>query len=94
MQWKLNLTTLTGIVLASDLNVSSGNSIDALALATSSKLVIPLSEAQWNAIKSEGQLILQVVANTPSFPQLVNLYNSYFLDVRVKAGVVLNAEVE
>jgi hypothetical protein len=94
MQWKLNLTTLNGIVLASDLNVSSGNSVDAFALATSSKLVIPLSEAQWNAIKSEGQLILQVVSNTPSFPQLVNLYNSYYLDVRVKAGVVLNAEVE
>jgi cell division septal protein FtsQ len=56
--------------------------------------VIPISESQWNIIKSEGKLILQVVSNTPSFPQLVNLYNSYFIDVRVKAGVVLNAEVE
>jgi cell division septal protein FtsQ len=56
--------------------------------------VIPISEAQWNIIKSEGKLILQVVSNTPSYPNLVNLYNSYFIDVRVKAGVVLNAEVE
>lgn len=94
MEWKLNLTTLGGVVVATDLNVSSGNSIDALALSTPSTLVIPISEAQWNAIKSEGKLILQVVSNTPSFPQLVNLYNSYFIDVRVKAGVVLNAEVE
>jgi cell division septal protein FtsQ len=94
MEWKLNLTTLGGVVVAEDLNVSSGNSIDALALSTSSKLVIPISQSQWNIIKSEGKLILQVVSNTPSFPQLVNLYNSYFIDVRVKAGVVLNAEVE
>lgn len=94
MEWKLNLTTLGGVVLASDLNVPNGNSIDSLALATSSTLVIPISEAEWNTIKSEGKLILQVVSNTPSFPQLVNLYNSYFIDVRVKAGVVLNAEVE
>ena len=94
MEWKLNLTTLGGVVVASDLNVPNGNSIDALALATSSTLVIPISEAQWNTIKSEGKLILQVVSNTPSFPQLVNLYSSYFIDVRVKAGVVLNAEVE
>jgi len=94
MEWKLNLTTLGGVVVAEDLNVSSGNSIDALALSTSSTLVIPISQSQWNIIKSEGKLILQVVSNTPSFPQLVNLYNSYFIDVRVKAGVVLNAEVE
>jgi hypothetical protein len=94
MEWKLNLTTLGGVVVAEDLNVSSGNSIDALALSTSSTLVIPISESQWNIIKSEGKLILQVVSNTPSFPQLVNLYNSYFIDVHVKAGVVLNAEVE
>jgi len=94
MEWKLNLTTLGGVVVAEDLNVPNGNSIDALALATSSTLVIPISESQWNAIKSEGKLILQVVSNTPSFPQLVNLYNSYFIDVRVKAGVVLNAEVQ
>jgi hypothetical protein len=94
MEWKLNLTTLGGVVVAEDLNVSSGNSIDALALSTSSTLVIPISESQWNIVKSEGKLILQVVSNTPSFPQLVNLYNSYFIDVRVKAGVVLNAEVE
>jgi len=94
MEWKLNLTTLGGVVVAADLNVPNGNSIDALALATSSTLVIPISEAQWNTIKSEGKLILQVVSNTPSFPQLVNLYSSYFIDVRVKAGVVLNAEVE
>jgi hypothetical protein len=94
MEWKLNLTTLGGVVVASDLNVTSGNSIDALALASSSTLVIPISEAQWNAIKSDGKLILQVVSNTPSFPQLVNLYNSYFIDVRVKAGVALIAEVE
>ena len=94
MEWKLNLTTLGGAVVAADLNVPSGNSIDALALATSSTLVIPISEAQWNAIKSEGKLIMQVVSNTPSFPQLVNLYNSYFIDVLVKAGVVLNAEIQ
>jgi hypothetical protein len=94
MEWKLNLTTLGGAVVAADLNVPSGNSIDAMALATSSTLVIPISEAQWNAIKSEGKLIMQVVSNTPSFPQLVNLYNSYFIDVRLKAGVVLNAEVQ
>ena len=94
MEWKLNLTTLGGAVVATDLNVPSGNSIDALALASSSTLVIPISEAQWNAIKSEGKLIMQVISNTPSFPQLVNLYNSYFLDMRVKAGVVLNAEIQ
>jgi hypothetical protein len=94
MEWKLNLTTLGGVVVAEDLNVSSGNSIDALALLTSSTLVIPISQSQWNIIKSEGKLILQVVSNTPSYPNLVNLYNSYFIDVRVKAGVVLNAEVE
>ncbi len=94
MEWKLNLTTLGGTVIAADLNVPSGNSIDALALPISSTLQIPISEAQWNTIKSEGKLILQVVSNTPSFPQLVNLYNSYFIDVRVKAGVVLNAEVQ
>ena len=94
MEWKLNLITLGGAVVAADLNVPSGNSIDALALATSSTLVIPISEAQWNAIKSEGKLIMQVVSNTPSFPQLVNLYNSYFIDVLVKAGVVLNAEIQ
>ncbi len=94
MEWKLNLTTLGGAVVATDLNVPSGNSIDALALASSSTLVIPISEAQWNAIKSEGKLIMQVISNTPSFPQLVNLYNSYFVDMRVKAGVVLNAEIQ
>ena len=94
MEWKLNLTTLGGTIVATDLNVPSGNSIDALALASSSTLVIPISEAQWNAIKSEGKLIMQVISNTPSFPQLVNLYNSYFVDMRVKAGVVLNAEIQ
>jgi hypothetical protein len=94
MEWKLNLTTLGGAIVATDLNVPSGNSIDALALASSSTLVIPISEAQWNAIKSEGKLIMQVISNTPSFPQLVNLYNSYFVDMRVKAGVVLNAEIQ
>ena len=94
MEWKLNLTTLGGLVVAEDIHVPSGNSIDANALATSSTLVIPISESQWNIIRSEGKLMLQVVLNTPSFPQLVNLYNSYFIDVRVKAGVVLNAEVE
>ena len=94
MEWKLNLITLGGAVVATDLNVPSGNSIDALALASSSTLVIPISEAQWNAIKSEGKLIMQVISNTPSFPQLVNLYNSYFVDMRVKAGVVLNAEIQ
>ena len=88
------MTTLGGAVVATDLNVPSGNSIDALALASSSTLVIPISEAQWNAIKSEGKLIMQVISNTPSFPQLVNLYNSYFVDMRVKAGVVLNAEIQ
>jgi hypothetical protein len=94
MEWKLNVTTMGGAVVATDLNVPSGNSIDALALATSSTLVIPISEAQWNTIKSEGKLIMQVISNTPSFPQLVNLYNSYFIDIRVKAGVVLNAEIQ
>jgi hypothetical protein len=94
MEWKLNLTTLGGAIVATDLNVPSGNSIDALALASSSTLVIPISEAQWNAIKSEGKLIMQVISSTPSFPQLVNLYNSYFVDMRVKAGVVLNAEIQ
>ena len=94
MEWKLKLYTLSGVVIASDLIVATGNSIDAIALANSSTLQIPISEAQWNAIKSEGKLIMQVVSNTPSFPQLVNLYNSYFIDVRVKAGVVLNAEVQ
>jgi hypothetical protein len=94
MEWKLKLYTLSGVLIASDLIVASGNSIDAIALANSSTLQIPISEAQWNAIKSEGKLIMQVVSNTPSFPQLVNLYNSYFIDVSVKAGVVLNAEVQ
>ena len=94
MEWKLNVTTMGGAVVATDLNVPSGNSIDALALATSSTLVIPISEAQWNTIKSEGKLMMQVISNTPSFPQLVNLYNSYFIDIRVKAGVVLNAEIQ
>jgi hypothetical protein len=94
MEWKLNLTTLGGAVVATDLNVPSGNSIDLLALASSSTLVIPISEAQWNTIKSEGKLIMQVISSTPSFPQLVNLYNSYFVDMRVKAGVVLNAEIQ
>jgi hypothetical protein len=74
--------------------VASGNSIDAFALPTSSSLQIPISESQWNSIKSEGKIIMQVIANTPSYPQLVNLYNSYFIDVRVKVGVVLNAEVQ
>jgi hypothetical protein len=94
MEWKLKLYTLSGVLIASDLIVSSGNSIDALALPSASTLQIPISESQWNGIKSEGKLILQVISNTPSFPQLVNLYNSYFIDVRVKAGVVLNAEVQ
>jgi hypothetical protein len=94
MEWKLNLITLSGVVIASDLLVASGNSIDAFALPTSSSLQIPISESQWNAIKSEGKIIMQVIANTPSYPQLVNLYNSYFIDVRVKVGVVLNAEVQ
>ncbi len=94
MEWKLKLYTLSGVLIASDLIVSSGNSIDALALPSSSALQIPISESQWNGIKSEGKLILQVISNTPSFPQLVNLYNSYFIDVRVKAGVVINAEVQ
>jgi hypothetical protein len=94
MEWKLKLYTLSGVLIASDLTVSSGNSIDAFALPTSSSLQIPISELQWNAIKSEGKIIMQVISNTPSFPQLVNLYNSYFIDVRVKAGVVLNAEIQ
>ena len=94
MEWKLKLYTLSGVLIASDLIVASGNSIDAIALPNSSTLQIPISESQWNAIKSEGKLIMQVVSNTPSFPQLVNLYNSYFIDVRVKAGVVLNAEIQ
>ena len=94
MDWKLNLTTLGGVLVVSDLHVPSGNSIDATPLSISSTLQITISESQWNAIKADGKLILQVIANTPSFPQLVNLYNSYFLDVRVKAGVVLNAEVQ
>ena len=94
MDWKLKLYTLSGVLIASDLIVTSGNSIDALALPNSSTLQIPISETQWNAIKSEGKLIMQVISNTPSFPQLVNLYNSYFIDVRVMAGVVLNAEIQ
>jgi hypothetical protein len=94
MEWKLKLYTLSGVLIASDLIVASGNSIDAIALANSSTLQIPISESQWNAIKSEGKLIMQVISNTPSFPQLVNLYNSYFVDMRVKAGVVLNAEIQ
>jgi hypothetical protein len=94
MEWKLKLYTLSGVLIASDLIVASGNSIDAFALPNSSTLQIPISEEQWNAIKSEGKLIMQVVSNTPSFPQLVNLYNSYFIDVLVKAGVVLNAEIQ
>jgi hypothetical protein len=94
MEWKLKLNTLSGVLIASDLIVSSGNSIDAFAVSTSSSLQIPISELQWNAIKSEGKIIMQVIANTPSFPQLVNLFDSYFIDVRVKAGVVLNAEIQ
>jgi hypothetical protein len=94
MSWSLNLATLSGVVIASDLLVSNGNSVDAIALPNSTTLQIPISEAQWNSIKSEGKLIMQVVSNTPSYPNLVNLYNSYFIDVRVKAGVVLNAEVQ
>jgi hypothetical protein len=94
MEWKLNLSTPSGVSIASNLLVPNGNSIDALAVATSTTLQIPISEAQWNAIKSEGKIVMQVVSNTPSYPQLVNLYNSYFIDVRVKAGVVLNAEVQ
>ena len=94
MEWKLKLYTLSGVLIASDLIVANGNSIDAFALPNSSTLQIPISEEQWNAIKSEGKLIMQVVSNTPSFPQLVNLYNSYFIDVLVKAGVVLNAEIQ
>ena len=94
MEWKLKLYTLSGVLIASDLIVPSGNSIDAFALPNSSTLQIPMSESQWNAIKSEGEIVMQVVSNTPSFPELVNLYNSYFIDVRVKAGIVLNAEVQ
>ena len=94
MEWKLKLNTLSGVLIASDLIVASGNSIDAFALPTSSSLQIPISELQWNAIKSEGKIIMQVISNTPTFPQMVNLYNSYFIDVRVKAGVVLNAEIQ
>ena len=94
MEWKLNLSTLSGVLIASNLLVQNGSSIDALAVPTSTTLQIPITDAQWNAIKSEGEIIMQVVSNTPSYPQLVNLYNSYFIDVRVKAGVVLNAEVQ
>ena len=94
MSWSLNLSTLSGVVIASDLLVTNGNSVDATALSTSTTLQIPISESQWNAIKTEGKLVMQVVSNTPSFPQMVVLYNSYFIDVRVKAGVVLNAEVQ
>jgi hypothetical protein len=94
MEWKLNLSTLSGVIVASNLLVQNGSSIDALAVPTSTTLQIPISEAQWNAIRAEGEIIMQVVSNTPSYPQLVNLYISYFIDVRVKAGVVLNAEVQ
>jgi hypothetical protein len=94
IEWKLNLSTLSGVFIAASLLVPNGNSVDALALPTSSTLQIPISEAQWNAIKAEGEIVIQVVSNTPSFPQLVNLYNSYFIDIRVKAGVILNAEVQ
>jgi hypothetical protein len=93
MEWKLKLYTLSGVLIASDLIVPSGNSIDAFALPNSSTLQIPMSESQWNAIKSEGEIVMQVVSNTPSFPELVNLYNSYFIDVRVKAGIVLNEKI-
>lgn len=94
MEWKLNLLTLSGVSIASNLLVPNGNSIDALAVPTSTTLQISISEAQWDAIKTEGKIVMQVVSNTPSYPQLVNLYNSYFIDVRVKAGVVLNAEIQ
>ncbi len=94
MEWKLNLSTLSGVLIAANLLVPNGNSAGALALPTSSTLPIPISDAQWNAIKSEGKIVIQVVSNTPSFPQFVNLYNSYFIDIRVKAGVVLNAEIQ
>lgn len=94
MSWSLNLSTLSGVTIASNLLVPNGNSIDALAVPTSTILQIPISEVQWNSIKSEGKIVMQVVSNTPSYPQLVNLYNSYFIDVFVKAGVVLNAEVQ
>jgi hypothetical protein len=94
MEWKLNLSTLSGVSIASNLLVPNGNSVDALAAPTSTTLQIPISESQWNSIRSEGKLIMQVVSNTPSYPNLVNLYNSYFIDVRVKAGVVINAEVQ
>lgn len=94
MSWSLNLTTLSGVTIASDLLVSNGNSVDAIALPNSTTLQIPISESQWDAIKSEGKIVMQVISNTPSYPQLVNLYNSYFIDVRVKAGIVLNAEVQ
>lgn len=94
IEWKLNLKTLNGVEVANGLIVAPGNSVDALANSTASTLQIPISDLQWNAMKADGKLILQVVSNTPSYPQLVNLYNSYFIDVRVKAGVVLNAEVE
>lgn len=94
MEWKLNLSTLGGTIVASDLVVPAGNSVDGNAIANASVLSIPITESQWQAIKAEGKLILQVISNTPSYPQIVNLYSTYFIDVRVKAGVVLNAEVQ
>ena len=94
MEWKLDLKTLNGVEVANGLIVAPGNSVDALANSTASTLQIPISDQQWNAMKADGKLILQVVSNTPSYPQLGNLCSSYFSDVRVKAGVVLNAEVE
>jgi hypothetical protein len=70
MEWKLNLSTLSGVIVASNLLVQIGNSIDALAVPTSTTLQIPISEAQWNAIRAEGEIIMQVVSNTPSYPLL------------------------
>ena len=94
LEWKLDITTVGGTLIASDLIVSSGNSIDATPLASSSSIQFPVSEAQLNAIKSEGKIILKVVSSTPNFPEIVNLYSSYFIDFSVKAGALINAEVQ
>ncbi|MFM9986312.1 MAG: hypothetical protein ACKVOK_13825 [Flavobacteriales bacterium] len=71
---------------------ASETGIAGQTVAAHSMLIIPASQSIIDVFNPENSLVIEVVFNTPEYPQLVGLYQNYYMDFKLVADGEVQVE--
>jgi hypothetical protein len=85
-------TSSVPFVEAQTIAAATETSVPGQTIAAQSTLIIPASQNFIDLFNPENALVIEVVFNTPGYPQLVGLYQNYYMDFKLIADGEVQVE--